>query len=354
MAVIIELQEDPFTEAFDSETEQAKKLELTPRRPLRGIQLRKDQPAYITIIDKFGKPYPPNGLIDAGGEEDEMGKGRSIRYTNFLVQSYTAQRKEKQQIIQTFGDDFAFFYGEQPKIYQVQGVLMHTADFNWRNEFLYNYENYLRGTKLVENKARAYIIQGGLMWEGYLLSFNHQESSAQPYHVGFSFQMLVTAETIVDSVGDVAFPISDYQGFTTQPWAFRTLLNEYEKNRSTLPQRTNFAEDLANFILTGSSSFSQEFVRDTPLRSKIKDNIDEYLGGGTLRPQISPAELIKARRKMGIRRALYLWKEQYLRAKFVLDSAQRLSRGQQSTLAKTFGAFFVIQSLTDAVLPEVG
>lgn len=348
MSVYIELQEDPFVEAFEDEHEQAKKIDLTPRRPLRGIQLRRDQVAYITIIDKYGKHIP---LVDAGGEEDELGVGRSVRYTNFLVQSYAAQRKEKQQIIQTFGEDFTFFYGEQPKIYNVNGILMHTADFNWRNEFLYNYDNYLRGTKLVERKARAYIIQGGLMWEGYLIGFAHQESSAQPYHVSFSFQFLLTAETIVDNVGDVSFPQFEFEGYTSQPWAFRALLEDYERNRSVLPRKTNFAQDLAAFIQTGSAGFEQDFVRASPLRSKISDNTDEYLGGATLTPLISGIELAKARRMLGIRRALYLWREQYLRAKFVMDSAQRLTRGQQSATAKAFGTFFTIQSIADAVLP---
>ena len=352
MPVYIELQEDPFAEAFEEEHEQAQKIDLSPRRPTRGIQLRKDRPAYITIIDKYGKPYPPNGLLDAGGTEDELGQGRSIRYTNFLVQNYSAQRKEKQQIIQTFGEDFTFFYGEQPKIYTVSGVLMHTADFNWRNEFLYNYENYLRGTKLVEAKARAYIIHCALMWEGYLISFTHQESSTQPYHVGFNFQILVTSETIVDNVGEVTFPTAEFQGVAQQPWAFRALLDEYERNRRTLPTRTNFAQDLARFIQTGSSSFEQDFVRARPLRGKISDNVDEYLGGATLTPLVSGIELAKARRYLGIKRALYLWKEQYLRAKFVMDSARRLTRGQQSATAKAFGTFFTIQSITDAVLPE--
>jgi hypothetical protein len=231
---------------------------------------------------------------------------------------------------------------------------MHTADFNWRNEFIYNYENYLRGTKLVEAGARAYIFQAGVLFEGYAIAFDYQQASQQPYHVNFSLQFLVTNETVVDNVGDVSFPIltGSGAGSLDQPWAYNVLLQSFEQNRSTLPRRSNFAQDLAEFILSGGEGLQQTFQRTTPLRGKISDNVDEYLGGGTLKPTFNQIELAKARRKMSIRRAIYLAREQYLRAKFVLDSARRLTRGEQTTLAKIFGVSFVVTSLADAIMPE--
>ena len=352
MAVFIELSEDPFVQAFDQELADTKGQELRVRRPMRGVQLRRDQPAYITIIDKFGKSIP---IIDAGGDQEEKGKGYSARFTNFLVTGYSATRQERSQIVQTFGEDFTFFYGDQPRVYQIQGILMHTADFNWRNEFIYNYENYLRGTKLLERNARAYLVQSGLMWEGYVMMFSWQEVAAQPNHVTFTMQFLVTNETIVDGVGDVSFPIfggDNATGILDKPWAFTALLQQFEMNRRILPNRTNFAAELSSFILTGGASGEQTFTRKPPLRSKISDNLDEYWGG-VLKPSVNLNELAKAKRKMTIRRVLYLIKEQYLRAKFVLDSARRLSAGEQGALATTFGSAFIITSLSQAILREI-
>lgn len=352
MAVFIELQEDPFNQAFDETLATSKNQDLKVRRPMRGIQMRKDRPAYITIVDKFGKPIP---IIDAGGEEKEGGKGYSERSTNFLVTGYSATRKERSQIIQTFGEDFTFFYGDQPRVYQIQGVLMHTADFNWRNEFIYNYENYLRGTKLVERKARAYISQSGLLWEGYAMQFGWQETAAQPNHVQFTLQFLVTNETIIDGVGDVSFPVingDNGTGLLDQPWAYTVLLQQFELNRRTLPERTNFASELANYIQSGGAPEEQTFTRKKPLRGKISDNLDEYLGGGIIKADLDERALANAMQKMTIKRILYRVKEQYLRAKFVLDSTRRLARGEQSILARAFGFTFIITSLTQAALAD--
>jgi hypothetical protein len=352
MAVYIELEEDPFLGAFDDEISDAKEMDLRVRRPMRGIQLRRDQPAYITIIDRYGNNIP---LVDAGGDADELGKGRSVRYTNFLVTGYSAPRREKQQLIQTFGDDYLFLYGEQPKVYSIQGKLLHTSDFNWRNEFLYNYENYLRGTKLAQAGARAYISQSGLLWAGYPIGFSHQETSAQPNHVNFTMEFLVTDETIVDNVGDVTFPTPSTMqilgtGSMDNPWANNMLAAALQVTGALLSPRAAFEVDLADFLSSGGERI-QSFKRETPLRGKISDNLDEYLGG-KLRPEFDQMMLAKARKKMGVRRIQLLIKEQYLRAKFVMDSARRLTVGEQTTLTKVFGATFIVTSLLQAALPD--
>jgi hypothetical protein len=352
MTVFIELEEDPYTEAFDSEAEVARNTEVKARRPLRGIQLRKDTVAYISVINSKGEAVK---LIDAGGEEtDEDGKGRSQRYTNFMVQGYNIQRAEKSQIMETFGQDYVFFFGEKTKVYQINAILMHTADFDWRNEMLYNYEHTLRGTELVRQNARAYLYQDGVLWEGYLMSLNMQQNSQVPYHVQFSFQFLVTNETLVDDVGDTSFPTRAGYNLLNQSWAFDVLLKWHEQNRSVIPERTNFATDLANLIQYGSRSVGQGFEREGALRTKISDNVDEYLGGAALKPKYSETQLANARRKQAVRETLYLIKEQYLRAKFVIDSAYRLSRGEQNSLSLAFGATFVVTSLARAALPDPG
>ena len=352
MAVFIELQEDPFLQAFDDEEARSKDNQLQARRPMRGIQLRKETVAYMTILDSKGKNIP---LIDQAGVPSEKlpGKGETNRYTNFMVKGYQVQRQEKQQLMQTFGEDYIFFFGEQPKVYNIQGILMHTADFNWRNEFVYNYENHLRGTKLAEAGARLYLYQSGILWEGYPLSFNYNEMPSQPYHVEFSFRILVTGETIIDNVGDTLFPTKNYQEYYASEWSFPAILQGYEDSRSVLPERANFIADLAAYIETGTFGREQTFIRDKPLRGKVSDNVDEILGGPALNITYNPVELAKVKRKLGIREAVYLWKEQYLRLKFILDSGRRLTTGEQTIAARAFGVFFMFDSLARATMPVI-
>lgn len=121
--------------------------------------------------------------------------GHSKENHNFLLQSVQEQRQEKTQIIETFGDNFVFFYGGKPLIMQMSGMLINTRDFNWKNEFLYNYENLLRGTKCVDNRARVYIGFDDVLVEGYMLGCGVSYDKDIPYLCPFGFQILVTNYT---------------------------------------------------------------------------------------------------------------------------------------------------------------
>jgi len=112
---------------------------------------------------------------------------------------------EKQQIVQTFGEDYIFFFGEQPRFVNVSGILVNTKDFDWKNEFLENYERYLRGTRLVENNARLYMYVDDVVLEGYLVNSSVNLSADQPYLVQFQFQMFVCQYATLSNTGSIFF-----------------------------------------------------------------------------------------------------------------------------------------------------
>jgi hypothetical protein len=125
--------------------------------------------------------------------------GYSQATHNFILQDVQEQRQENLQIVQTFGDNFAFFYGQKPVVIQCSGMLINTGDFNWKNEWLYNYENFLRGTRCVENRARVYLGFDDTLVEGYMLTTNFAFSKDSPYLCPFGFQILVTNQVDLSS-----------------------------------------------------------------------------------------------------------------------------------------------------------
>jgi hypothetical protein len=176
-----------MTDAFGELGREAQTYENV-RRPLRGIEIKQDTYAVLRVIKITGEEIP---IFDSSSAEEVDGIGKSTRYSNFILQQVQEQRVEKQQIIETFGEDYIFFFGERPRIMTFAGVLLNTKDFNWKNEFLENYERYLRGTRLVEQNARLYLYFDDLVIEGYILQSSVNYSSDMPYHVQFSFQMYV-------------------------------------------------------------------------------------------------------------------------------------------------------------------
>lgn len=202
MAVFISTSTDSF-----SETRKAQVYNMDTmagvRRPIKGIELKKESIAYLRAIRSNGEPI---FLLDGGQRNPESYIGYSPGTTSFLVQSVSETRVEKSQVVETFGEDFLFLFGERPKSITVQGILMNTRDFNWKSEFLENYDNFLRGTKLLENDARAYLSYDDVMVEGYLLTNSVQFDSESPTHANFTFEMFVTGYVFVDHVGTTRIP----------------------------------------------------------------------------------------------------------------------------------------------------
>jgi hypothetical protein len=209
MSTFVAIQPDAFNSAFYATTEvqrNKKTWEETPdnvisrfhsvRRPVRGLQIKEDTYATIQVRDAAGQAIP---LFDAASYNRE---GMGIRNSNFLIQSIQEQRAEKQQIVLTFGEPYIFFFGEQPRILNIEGVLLNTEDFNWRAEWWANYDLYLRGTQCVRSRTRVYLSWDDIVVQGYIISSNSSESSQNQNFVTFQFQMFLTNYENISALGD--------------------------------------------------------------------------------------------------------------------------------------------------------
>lgn len=216
MATFIEIVPDGFNATLGKMSKEAR-LDQTQerfgatsgrfdhvRRPVRGIEIKEDTYATIQVIKSNGENIPlidAAGIVSDGGATNEI-KGKTDRYSNFLIQAMSEQRSEKQQVVVTFGEPYVFFFGEQPRTLDVQGVLLNTVDFNWKAEFLENYERYLRGTRCVQSKARVYLAWDDIIAEGYIMNCAVQEAAAERNWVNFSFQLFLTNYQNISAIGD--------------------------------------------------------------------------------------------------------------------------------------------------------
>lgn len=221
MATFMELSPNPFIGSFQglasdiqNDISQDRTQPLSSgrfravRRPVRGIQIKDDTFATLQVRTADGHNLP---LFDAGGsvtsDQNPQG-GRTYQYSNFLIQKLSEARQEKTQIVQTFGETYIFFYGEHPRVLQVQGVLLNSQDFNWRSEWWANYDTYLRGTQCVTMKTRVYLSWDTILTEGYITDASAEESSESPNYVNFSFTIFLTNYQDLSSIGDPVFPKS--------------------------------------------------------------------------------------------------------------------------------------------------
>lgn len=247
MAVFIELVTSPFQKQFNAALPSGRAGLKNVRRPLRGVEIKEDTYAYIKVIKASGEDMK---LFDSSAPT-----GDSTEYANFLLQSVVEQRMEKQQLIETFGDSYMFFFGESPRFLDCRAIVLNSNDFNWRAEFMANYDKYLRGTKLAENGARSYLFYDDNVVEGYWVGASIQDDAQNPLFVMIQFRIFVTNSNNVSTIGSPDFPI-------------RSAVSKLPK--------VNKGTGAVTTTINGAGVVDNKAARFKDLRGKISDNTDEY------------------------------------------------------------------------------
>lgn len=207
-----QVAEDARRQAISGSSEQQGKH---VRRMTRGIVVKDDTFATLRVVAGNNKPI---NIVDAGSRRMDkdnqplvIGDKRATDiYSNFLIQQVQEERVEKQQIVETFGEPYIFLFGERARVISFTGILANTFDFNWEAEWWHNYENYLRGTKCVENDARIFLSFDTTLVGGYIIASSASKMSQERNWVQFQFQLFVTSYANFSDVGNA----SASQGFT--------------------------------------------------------------------------------------------------------------------------------------------
>ncbi|MBN22657.1 MAG: hypothetical protein CL678_15340 [Bdellovibrionaceae bacterium] len=155
------------------------------RRPLVGTELKDAKYASMRVVSSSG--LSKKVFNTSAEQEDGSSTFLSDYYTNFIIQSVSETRQEKHQTIETFGEDYVYFFGERPVSITMSAVLLDTNDFRWHQEWWENYNTFLRGTTLVRRDARAYIEVEDVMYEGYIIQASTNRAADSHNQIGLNF-----------------------------------------------------------------------------------------------------------------------------------------------------------------------
>lgn len=112
-------------------------------------------------------------------------------YARFFMLAANEVEAEKYQIVETFTNFYAFFYGKRPPVYRYSGILLEDPNFRWTNEFRFMYENYFRGTKAVELNATCSLRYNTRQVHGLILGMSMANQANDPKLANFSIDVLV-------------------------------------------------------------------------------------------------------------------------------------------------------------------
>lgn len=159
------------------------------------------------------------------------------KYTKFMLENVQESHTERSQVVETFGEFFAFFYGERPPIYNFSGILINSKQNNWLADFMFYYENFLRGTKCVEQNATIVLTYGGRQIEGFILSTSNSTAAVTDKGVALTFQVLVIDRKILSLSADFGLVITD--GVFAQDEGFLKTLTDSGLSRAEVSSAYN-------------------------------------------------------------------------------------------------------------------
>ena len=228
------------------------------RRPRRGLVVRDDVYGAIRVATA-GNP----DVILFDSSSDVPYPGASLLTTNFVISRISEVRVEKSQMMETFGSWYVFFFGERPRVINVQAVLLDTPDFNWVAEWWANYDIYLRGTRCVETKARMELTWKDTYVAGYLLQASTDHVAEQPHMAMLTFSMVVSNYINITAPrmeGALAF-FQDVNHFDTfeiisGSYAARGGVNVLDRQRVPISTAWEDVEKQRGTMLTNTSTAS--------------------------------------------------------------------------------------------------
>lgn len=133
-------------------------------------------------------------------------------YKNFFLTDVAVTHSEKLQITTTFGDgEVAYYFGRQPVIFNLNGILMDSLYSDWFTKFIALYQTTLRGSQLAKYFELVELTLPNMRIIGSIQGLSHQQNSARDAEVYFTMQFLAK-EVIPIAIPELSGNITSITG----------------------------------------------------------------------------------------------------------------------------------------------
>ncbi len=223
---------------------------IRPRTAIRGFE---DQHAYIKIANystskgttKTNSVGVQNALTSAAG------------FSNFIVTGWRFAQRERSQIIPVFGGGAAaYFFGSEPVILELQGLLTDDVDNQWFYQFMLAYQNFLRGTVLAQKYEEATFYLPSMTITGPILGLDVSQDASRWVDIPFSMTVLIREFEVLPVVtgGLTSLPIALQPYPTTSPTLSIGAANQVKSLAASLGVGDTVSEGLGALLIGGSPS----------------------------------------------------------------------------------------------------
>jgi hypothetical protein len=116
---------------------------------------------------------------------------------NFFVTGLQGGYSERYQLLEMYDGFDLTLLGERPITLQITLVVYNTSNLNWRDQWIYTWNNYIRATKVVERKERTLLVSDNLILEGFFLSYSFSESGSSDSGIPINLTMVCAPNMII-------------------------------------------------------------------------------------------------------------------------------------------------------------
>jgi hypothetical protein len=156
--------------------------------PLTGYRARE---RFLASVPK-GQTRELAQAIAVDSAEPIAGERGNLGYIDFILQVAQESYEEKVQVVDTLSDNYvAYFFGQNPPVFQYQGKLLNTFQDDWRAAFTLLYGEIMRGTKLARRRRLITLTYDNVAVTGSVVNMNQTLTADMEMAADFTFGLLV-------------------------------------------------------------------------------------------------------------------------------------------------------------------
>jgi hypothetical protein len=130
---------------------------------------------------------------------------------DFLLGQANESVREVMQVEKVIADDYvAFFFGQEPPVFQYSGYLINSQQDDQRMSFYQAYSQILRGTALARGGALARLRYDSVIISGVMVAHQQQLLAENELAVPFSFSFLVKEYLVIQPTEFTHTSASDF------------------------------------------------------------------------------------------------------------------------------------------------
>ena len=226
---------------------------LATVRPRTAVEGFGDQHAYFKLNNY--SPSKTTTNTNALGVQSALNSASG--FSSFLITGWRFVQKERAQIIPVFGGGAAaYFFGEEPVLMQIQGMLTDDIDNQWFYQFMLAYQVFLRGTKLATNYEEATFYLPSMTVVGPVLDLDVSQSAERWVDIPFSITILVREFDVIPVLtgGTTSLPVALQPYPSVSPTLSTGAANQVKALLAGLGSGDSVSEGLGALLLGSSPS----------------------------------------------------------------------------------------------------